>query len=757
MHRISSSHLQLGYAGESPLIFSDDRETDLRSYLDTLVRHAWMIGWVTLIITLLGTLYAFTARPVYESSLVVQVEEKGQRDPKSILGEAGAIIDYKTVASTEVELLRSRLVVARAIDRLGLNVSARPERFPVLGSLVAATGISHWVPELRGLGGYAWGDERAEVGVFDVPEYLENRPFSLQVLESGRYRLTEPDSGIALEGRIGQSVSETTAYGPIDLRLDNIDAAPGTRFTLVCRSRIAAIEAVQKALDVQEVGKQSGVIVATLKGGSAAEVFRLLTEISREYLAQNSARRTEEADRSLAYLNQRLPEVKHQLETAEARYNAFRNLHGTVDVGEEGKLNLQRSAAARTRKIDLEQKRAELLSRYTAAHPAVVAIDQQLREVAQDLRDTATQLKQLPLLEQEMVRLTREVKVNGELYAALTTSAQQLQLITVARSSNVRLIDAPEKPDQPITPNHPRIVALAMFLGMCVGGVLAFLRRSIRSTIDDPDALERAFGLPIYASIPHSQTQQTLVESSRDPTKLPLLSRIASMDVAVEGLRNLRCALQFCMKQSKNNIVLVTGPTAGIGKSFVSVNLAAIMAASGQRVLLIDGDLRDGQLHRYFHAERANGLTDLLSGASLASVLRCAVLEHLDFIATGYLPPNPAELLLRPELVAALSSLAPQYDVVLIDAPPLLPVADSLVLGTHAGAILLAARAGLTREHEVAESLKRLSRAGLTARGMIFNDLSEAATSYRYGKHYGYGKIRQLGYSHDEKPATANA
>jgi tyrosine-protein kinase Etk/Wzc len=164
------------------------------------------------------------------------------------------------------------------------------------------------------------------------------------------------------------------------------------------------------------------------------------------------------------------------------------------------------------------------------------------------------------------------------------------------------------------------------------------------------------------------------------------------MDVAVEGLRNLRCALQFCLKQSKNNIVLVTGPTAGIGKSFVSVNLAAIMAASGQRVLLIDGDLRDGQLHRYFHAERANGLTDLLSGAALASVLRCSVLEHLDFIATGYLPPNPAELLLRPELVALLTSLAPQYDVVLIDAPPLLPVADSLVLGSHAGAILLAAR-----------------------------------------------------------------
>jgi tyrosine-protein kinase Etk/Wzc len=749
--------LQLSYMGEQPLILSDDHTTELRDYLDVLLRHAWMIGWVTLIVTLLGTLYAFTARPVYEASLMVQVEEKGQRDPKNILGEAGAIIDYKTAASAEVELLRSRLVIARAIDRLGLNVSARPERFPIIGGLIAATGLAEYLPALRGLGGYAWGDERIEVGVFDVPEYLENRSFSLRVLGGGRYHLSDADSGISIEGRAGQSLSEITAYGPLDLHIDKLVGVAGTRFSLVCRSRVAAIEAVQKAMDVQEVGKQSGVIVATLKGGGAVEVYRLLTEISREYLAQNGARRTEEADRSLAYLNQRLPEVKQQLEQAEARYNAFRNTHGAVDVGEEGRLNLQRSSAARTRKIELEQKRTELLSRYTAAHPAVTAIDQQVRELAQELRDTATQLRQLPLLEQEMVRLAREVKINSELYTALITSAQQLQLIRVARTSNVRLIDTPERPDQPVTPNRPRIIAVAMFLGICIGVLLAFLRRSIRRTVDDPEQLERMFGLPIYASIPHSQIQQTLVATSRDPTKLPLLSRVASMDIAVEGLRNLRSALQFCMKQSSNNIVLITGPTEGIGKSFLSVNLAALMAASGKRVLLIDGDLRDGQLHRYFHSERANGLADLLNGAPIERVLRPSVLENLDFIATGSLPVNPAELLLRTELATMLSQLAPQYDLVLIDAAPLLAVADSLVLGTHAGAILLAARAGRTLPGEIAEALKRLARAGLAAKGMVFNDLAEDASGYRYGKHYGYGKLRQIGYSHSTKQATAGA
>lgn len=752
-----TSPLQLGYAGEQPIIFSDDRDTDLRSYLDILLANAWLIGWVTVIITLVGTLYAFTARSVYETSLMVQVEEKGQRDPKSILGEAGAIIDYKTAASAEVELMRSRLVIARAIDRLGLNISARPDRIPVLGSVATATGLVNLIPELRGLGGYAWGDERIEVGVFDVPEYLENHAFSLRALGAGRYQLSDTDSGVNIVGRVGQTLNEMTAYGPIELRINRLEAGTGIRFTLICRSRVAAIESVQKSLDVQEVGKQSGVIVATLKGSSALEVYRLLTEISREYLAQNTTRRTEEADRSLAYLNQRIPEVKRQLELAEARYNAYRNAHGMVDVGEEGRLGLQRSSAARTRKIELEQKRSELLSRYTAAHPAVTAIDQQLREVAQDLRDTTTQLRQLPLLEQEMVRLAREVKVNSELYTALTQSAQQLQLITVARTSNVRLIDTPEKPDQPVTPNRPRIIALAMFLGLCIGTLLAFLRRSVRNTLDDPEQLERMFGLPIYASIPHSQTQHALASSSQDQNKLPVLSRVASMDIAVEGLRNLRSALQFCMRQSGNNIVLITGPSEGIGKSFVSVNLAAIMAASGRRVLLIDGDLRDGQLHRYFQSERARGLSDVLSGEAIVSVLRPSVLENLDFIATGHLPPNPAELLLRPSLATLLNELAPQYDVVLIDAAPLLAVADSLVLGTHAGAILLIARAGHTRPGEIAESLKRLARAGLAAKGVVFNDLSEQASSYRYGKHYGYGKFRQLGYSRDNHHETASA
>ncbi len=751
-----SSMPQLNYAGQAPVILAGDGEAELASYIDTLLEQRWLIAAVALAVTLAGVLYAYLARPVYEASLMVQVEEKGQREPKNILGEAGAILDYKTPASAEIELLRSRLVVSHAIDRLALCIDARPQRFPLLGDWAAALRLDEWLPALRGLGGYAWGNEAIVVAAFDVPEYLENRPFTLQVQGGGRYRLTEAQTGIGLTGQVGAAVTGTTRYGPVAVQITRLDAAAGTRFTLLRQSRLTAIDSVQKSLAVAEIGKQSGVVVATLRGSSGEQVYRLLGAIGNEYMAQNSARRTEEADKSLAWLNQRLPEVRQQLEQAEARYNQFRNTHGTVDLGEEGRINLQRSAAARTRKLDLEQKRSELLTRYTSAHPSVMALEHQLSEVNRELREAAAQLRQLPVMEQELVRLARDVKVNNELHTALLTSAQQLQLIAVGRTGNVRLVDAPERPESPVTPNRPRIIAAAIFGGVFLGVLLAFLRRALQTALDDAEDVERLFGLPVYASIPHSRMQQTLDANRRDPTHLAMLARIASMDIAVEGLRNFRTALQFCMSHGGNNVVLITGPTEGMGKSFVSVNLGSIMAASGKRVLLIDGDLRDGQLHRYFHAERSGGLAEILCGAPPLQLLRASVLDNLDFIATGILPPNPSELLLRPAFGAMLAELSPHYDVVLIDAAPLLAVADSLVIGAHAGAIFLTARAGVTRPGEIAEAMKRLARAGLAAKGVVFNDVSPRPGRYGYGNRYAYGRFRQLGYS-DDAARTADA
>jgi tyrosine-protein kinase Etk/Wzc len=183
----------------------------------------------------------------------------------------------------------------------------------------------------------------------------------------------------------------------------------------------------------------------------------------------------------------------------------------------------------------------------------------------------------------------------------------------------------------------------------------------------------------------------------------------------------------------------------------VSANFAAVMAASGKRVLLIDGDFRNGHLHRYFDTGRQDGLADAITGTKrLEQIIHQEVIENVDFISTGTLPSNPSELLMRPNLGTLLESLSALYDVVLIDGTPILAVSDTLIIGAHAGAIYLLTRAGVTSHGEIAESIKRLSQAGLVAKGVLFNDLTLRPGRYGYG--YKYGKYRQVQYSFSSQP-----
>jgi tyrosine-protein kinase Etk/Wzc len=164
------------------------------------------------------------------------------------------------------------------------------------------------------------------------------------------------------------------------------------------------------------------------------------------------------------------------------------------------------------------------------------------------------------------------------------------------------------------------------------------------------------------------------------------------------------------------------------------------MAATGKRVLLIDADLRNGLLHLYFGFGRLDGLSDVIVGARTPEqAIHRNVIENMDFISTGTLPPNPSELLLRPNFGEMLQQLSSQYDIVLIDAPPILAVADTLVIGAHVGAIYITTRAGVTTPGEINESLKRLAQAGLAAKGVLFNDLKTRPGRYGYGYGYGYG------------------
>jgi tyrosine-protein kinase Etk/Wzc len=724
---------------------AEAHEIDLQGYVNILYDSRWLIGAVTAVVTLLAIVYALVASPVYEANLMIHVEEESPNASKNILSEVSSLFETKKAAIAEMELLRSRMVISHAVDNLQLYVDVRPRYFPVVGFWFAnreSNQLSE--PGIFGRGGYVWGPEKAEVSLFEVPEAWYNRAFTLSALGKGRYRLSGADLASAYEGVVGITLRGGAGQAAFALRVDSLRALPGAQFRLTRSSRLAAIERIQAALLISEQGKQSGIIEVRLQGPDAQRINSLLGEIGREYMRQNLARKTEEAEKSLAFLNLQLPALKRQLEESEEKYNGFRNSKGSIDMREEARISLQQAAAAQARRLELEQRKTALLQRFTENHPIVQGINQQRREVEAEIAAVARRIRTLPVLEQGESRLLREIKVNTDLYTALSNTAQQLRLISVGRVSNVRLIDAPMAPERALKPNRPLIVVLAVVTGLFLGVLLAFARKAFVGGIDNPQRIETILGARnVYASIPHSNHQERLERKVRAGGVLPILAQVAPEDIAIESLRSFRAALMYSMPSLRNNIVMLAGPGRAMGKSFLSVNFAAVLAASGKRVLLIDADLRNGHLHRYFGISRERGLTQAIAASlTIDEVIHRRVLDNLDLIATGALPPNRSEFLQHPNFSHLLEVLSKAYDIVLIDPPPILAVSDALMIGAHAGAVFILARAGVTTAVEITESIKRLNHAGIVPQGVLFNDMALRVGSYAY--QFKYTQMAQL-------------
>jgi tyrosine-protein kinase Etk/Wzc len=516
------------------------------------------------------------------------------------------------------------------------------------------------------------------------------------------------------------------AGGAIDLLVTRLRGQAGAQFTLRRTSRLAALERVQRALQITEQGKLSGVIAVTLQGNDPQQVYATLTEIGNEYMRQNLARRTEEAQKTLAFLDRQLPVAKQQLEAAEASYNGFRSSHETVDLTQEVRIALDTLAAAQARRSALVQKRAELLGRFTEEHPVLQAVAQQARATDREIAGLETRIQRLPRVEQEQARLGRDVKVSTDLYTDLLNTAQQLRLMAVGSIGTVRMVDMPVAPENTLKPNRPLIVLLGMVTGLFSGALLALAWRAARGGIDDPGRIEALLGpRTVHATIPHSRSQHQLQRQARQASRRMslLLAQAAPDDVAAESLRAFRATLQFLLPHNRNNVVSCLGPTRRVGAAFVTINLALLMAAGGKRTLLIDADLRDGKLHQHFAVDRAAGLADCLAGVLQPhQAVRRGVAPRLDFIAAGGAAPHGAELLQPRLLSGVLEALSARYDVVLVTAPPVLVAADALVVGAHAGAVFLVARASVTTEADLGAAVMRLNHAGIAPHGVVFND-----------------------------------
>ncbi|WP_273858896.1 polysaccharide biosynthesis tyrosine autokinase [Photobacterium sp. GSS17] len=697
-------------------------EFDLGKLFGILLDNRWNIIAITFVFAVLGVAYALLATPVYKADSLIQVEKKSSGMPA--LGDMGELFAQESSATTEIEILKSRMILGKTVDKLNLTTVVAPDYFPIIGKGVAR------------LQGESFD---IEVKRFEVPNNMVSDNFILTVVNSdtGEFNLSNTTDEIVLKGRVGEYADENG----IKLFVNTLIAKNGTKFNVKKRSKLDAIQWLQSGLLVSERGKQTGILQLSFSGENKKYIEEILNDISNNYLMQNVERNSAEAENSLDFLRRHLPDIKSQLTISEDLLNKFRQENESIDLGLEAKSTLDVMVTIEAQLNELTFKESEISQRFTKEHPAYVALLDKRKTLLRERERLNKQIQKLPKTQREILRLTRDVEVNQQIYVQLLNKVQELNIVKASTVGNVRILDEAQSYTQPVKPKKTLLVVLATFLGAIFGISLALIRSIFNRGVENPDEIE-AIGLPVYASIPMSDWQIELEKKQKSKQKLSVEDTLLAVsnpaDLSIEALRSLRTSLHFAMMEAKNNILMISGPSPGIGKSFVSANMAAVVAKAGQKVLVIDADMRKGRMERQMAVSPKPGLSDYLSGqASIDSLVKLPGVDGLAFIGRGEVPPNPSELLMHPRFTQLMDWASDNYDLVIVDTPPILAVTDAAIVGAHAGTSLLVGRFGQNAVKEIEVTKQRFEQNGIEIKGFILNAVVRKASGY-YGGNYGY-------------------
>jgi tyrosine-protein kinase Etk/Wzc len=713
----------------------DNDTLDLNALFGTLLDHKWVIVIVTGAFFAIGVLYTVFATPIYQSTSVVQVEQKtpslpGLSDLTQSLGTTAS------QATTEIALLTSRLVIGQAVDELRLNVQVDPQRLPVVGDYLSRGHKPGEPGPVRfGLSRYGWGGELVDIFKLDLPDRLMNHKLELRAGENHQFTLLDDNGKTIAQGSVGQLVKA----GDVTVQIRQLAANPGTRFDVVEQPALTTINKLQTDVTALEQGTDSGIIDLTYNNADPVLAQQTMEHITKAYVRQNVERNSAEAASQLQFVKDQLPKVRNELDRAQAAMNAFQTKSHAVDISMQTKGLLDQIVGVENSIQQLHMQQADIDRRFTHDHPAYQALQQQMGTLQAQKAAMEKQVGDLPDTQQELLKLSRDVQVSSNTYTSLLNQAQQLDIARAGTVGNVRIVDSSLVDiNQPVQPRKLLVVAIATFLGGFLSLAFIFLKQILNRGVEDPAVIED-LGLPVYASVPLSRGQSAVISGTKRPAKKKLLAISDPADLAVEAFRSLRTSLHFARLEAKNNILMITGASPFAGKTFVSANLAAVIAQAGQKVLLVDGDMRRGTLHQHMGIRAGEGLSDVLVGShEISAVVQKEIVPNVDFITRGRVPPNPSELLMHEHFTDFINAVVPLYDLVIIDTPPILAVTDAAVIGHHAGTSLLVARFGLNKARELALAQQRFEQNGVELKGAIFNAVERRTAGYSAYAYYKY-------------------
>lgn len=708
----------------------DEDELDLGRLIGEIIDHRKLIVSITAFFTLLALVYVVFSTPIYQADALIQVEQK---QGNAILNNLSQMLpDSQPQSAPEIALIQSRMILGKTVDDLNLQTIIKKSYFPIFGR-----GFARLLGENEG------SLSISRLYVHNVGN--DSVKLKLTVRDGKHYEIDFNNKKI--NGYVGQLYENDD----FSIKVDKMDAKPGSEYNIYYESRLKAISDLQNTLSVADQGKDTGMLTISLTGEDPSIIERIVESISDNYLAQNIARQAAQDAKSLEFLNKQLPQVRSDLDIAEDKLNQYRRKNDSVDLSLEAKSVLDQIVNVDNQLNELTFRESEISQLYTKEHPTYKALMEKRKTLQEEKAKLNKKVSTMPETQQEILRLSRDVESGRAVYMQLLNRQQELSIAKSSAIGNVRIIDNAVTQPKPVKPKKVLIVLLGFVFGGVISICIVLLRVFLRRGIESPEQLEE-LGINVYASVPVAEIisktaskKGTFTKKQNDFDK-GLLALVNPTDLAIEAIRGLRTSLHFAMMESRNNILMISGASPNAGKTFISSNLAAVISQSGKKVLFIDTDMRKGYAHKLFNVQPENGLSDYLSKRiELEKVIKQTSIAGLEFISRGMIPPNPAELLMHQRMGEFLNWANEHYDMVILDTPPILAVTDAAVIGNYAGTTLLVARFELNTTKEMTIAFKRFDQSGINVKGCILNGIVKKASSY-----YGYG-YHHYGHSYKEK------
>lgn len=720
---------------------NDNDDIDLMALAFAILRGWKTIAIFALLGLVIGVLYTRYVNPTYKSDALIQIETQAS-GISSALASSDLVPEANAQTQTEIQLIKSRMVLKPVVDLLHLGIVLKDPNISDIDRIK----YSNPSTQMNSKEGVSLDTEegRVQVSQFDVSQDYLNKSFTLSRSSDG---FVLNDGFDDYRGQLGQPYRFRGVDGVIEMQVNSLPEA-GYPIKITKQSLQNTTNGINSALTVTEAGGQTGILQLSMTGPNQEQISNILKSIVFSYVNQNQERGSEETTRTITFIESQIPALKQKLAASEAAFNTFRENNGTIDVDQEASLLLSEKTQVDSKINELKLQKADLTTYYTEEHPQVVQINDQLRVLNDRKREIDRRVEQLPEIQRQFLQLSEDMTINREIYLTMLKNYEQLKIVRAGQIGYARVIDMPINTYKAIAPKKLQIVLIMLIFGASVGALLVLAKSLLRKVVKDPERIETQTGVPVIATIPRSPSLSRLAKKKNTPNRL--LAYVDNNSISYEAIKSLRTYLMFGMPEvgklgHRAKVILISGESPGVGKSFISANLAEVFGQLNKKILVMDADMRLGEMHHLFNMKPDNGLAELLMHEQITedrivSAIHPTAMDHIDFMPRGKQPHNPASLLTGERFDEVMQQLSTHYDYIVIDSPPVLAASDPVILSQYADKVLMVTRYDKSIEGQLGYAIKQMNKANVRVDGIVLNDVQQNKMSkYSYHYNYAYG------------------